>query len=140
VPREWVHKVVRKVQATNELYHWLSGSVDTPEKFRAKRPALARQVWASMEATDSRECRNCHGIDFMVPGAQATTAGKMHELAQRWGKTCIVCHKGIAHSLPDGFDSGAAQDLLHERMEKEKIDCRQCHKGMARPPSGQGWD
>jgi cytochrome c-type protein NapC len=139
VPKEWVHKVIRKVRATNELYHWLSGSIDTVEKFAAKRPALARQVWASMEATASRECRNCHGIDSMIPGAQAAIAGKMHELAQRWGETCIVCHKGIAHTLPEGFDRKAVQNALHERMEEEKIDCRQCHSGMAAPPSGEGW-
>ncbi len=140
VPREWVHKVIRKVRATNELYHWLRGSIDTAEKFAAKRPLLARQVWAGMEATDSRECRNCHGIEFMVPGAQAARAAKMHELAQSWGETCIVCHKGIAHSLPQGFDSAAVQDRLHERMEWEKINCRQCHAEMAAPPKGQGWD
>ncbi len=70
VPREWIHKVVRKVRATNELLHWLTGSIDSREKFEAKRFKLARQVWASMEATDSRECRNCHGIGFMAEEAQ----------------------------------------------------------------------
>jgi len=31
VPKEWVHKVVRKVHATNELFHWLKGSINTRE-------------------------------------------------------------------------------------------------------------
>ena len=44
VPREWIHKVVRKVGATKELFHWLIGSIDTPEKFEAKREELAREV------------------------------------------------------------------------------------------------
>jgi len=35
VPRSWIHKVVRKVLATNELYHWAIGSIDTREKFLA---------------------------------------------------------------------------------------------------------
>jgi len=36
VPRSWGAKVVRKVQATNELYHTLVGTIDTPEKFRGQ--------------------------------------------------------------------------------------------------------
>ena len=37
VPRPWVYKIIRKIQATNELYHKIVGTVDTPEKFEAKR-------------------------------------------------------------------------------------------------------
>ncbi len=33
VPRAWAYKVARKVLATNELFHWLKGTIDTPEKF-----------------------------------------------------------------------------------------------------------
>jgi cytochrome c-type protein NapC len=139
VPREWIHKVTRKIKASNELFHWVMGSIDTAEKFAAKRPALANQVWSAMEATDSRECRNCHGIKFMKYDAQPVKAQLMHALAEKWGETCIDCHKGIAHSLPNGFDENALMDRLHERMEKEKIACRQCHMDMAGPPKGQGW-
>jgi cytochrome c-type protein NapC len=139
VPKEWIHKVVRKVRATNELFHWVMGTIDTPEKFETKRPALAKQVWASMKATNSRECRNCHAIESMDRQAQTPQARNMHALAQRWGETCIDCHKGIAHSLPRGFDENALMDRLHERMEREKIGCRQCHVDMAAPPKGQGW-
>ncbi len=139
VPREWFYKVVRKVGATNELFHWMRGSIDTPEDFKAKRSELARHVWASMEATDSRECRNCHGGEFMSPDAQSATASAMHVLADYWGMTCIDCHQGIAHSLPQDFDKEAVMDRLHERMEDEKIDCDLCHEGMAKPPRGEGW-
>ena len=45
VPREWGHKVTRKVWATNELFHWMRGSIDTAEKFEARRGELARRVW-----------------------------------------------------------------------------------------------
>ncbi len=58
VPRDWYHMVVRKIRATNELFHWLRGAIDTREKFTAKRLDLARTVWTDMAATDSRECRN----------------------------------------------------------------------------------
>lgn len=60
VPKEWIHKFVRKIQATNELYHKMLGTIDTPEKFEEKRLELAENVWRSMKKADSRECRNCH--------------------------------------------------------------------------------
>ena len=55
VPKEWIHKVVRKIQATNELYHKFLGTIDTPEKFEEKRLELAKNVWKAMKETDSRE-------------------------------------------------------------------------------------
>ncbi len=139
VPRNWVHKVTRKVRATNELFHWLVGSIDTREKFEAKRASLAQFVWQSMKATDSRECRNCHSMEFMTEESQTTQAGLMHSLAVEWGNTCIDCHKGIAHSLPRGFDNNSFMDELHDRIENEKIECRLCHEDMVDPPEGEDW-
>ncbi|MCW9040886.1 MAG: NapC/NirT family cytochrome c, partial [Rhodospirillales bacterium] len=42
VPKEWVPKLLRKIKASNELYHKLAGTIDTKEKFEAKRLELAR--------------------------------------------------------------------------------------------------
>jgi len=115
VPKEWVHKVVRKVQATNELYHKALGSIDTPEKFEAKRLELARHVWASMKATDSRECRNCHDFDSMDYTRQGRRGMDQHILGEDKGLTCIDCHKGIAHSLPDMYEEDQSAVLaVHE--------------------------
>ena len=97
VPDPWVWKFVRKVQATNELYHWALGTIDTPDKFEAKRLTLAKHVWKAMKETDSRECRNCHSWEGMLQAGQKRRAWKQHELAQAEGQTCIDCHKGIAH-------------------------------------------
>jgi cytochrome c-type protein NapC len=97
VPREWFFKVRRKIQASNELFHHILGSVDTPEKFEAHRLELAQRVWAGMKATDSRECRNCHSAAAMDPHKQSPAAQVMRNMA---GLTCIDCHKGIAHKLP----------------------------------------
>jgi cytochrome c-type protein NapC len=104
VPREWVHKVVRKIQATNELYHKALGTIDTPEKFEAKRWVMANRVWDKMRETDSRECRNCHHLDSMDLEEQDRSARKKHAKAEEQGKTCIDCHKGIAHEYPDRPD------------------------------------
>lgn len=139
VPKEWGHKVIRKIRATNELFHWITGSIDSREEFEAKRPQLASQVWASMEKTDSRECRNCHEIGSMTEETQKPKASMMHSLAVDWGKTCIDCHKGIPHTLPKGYDNNALMDELHDRMEKEDIECRLCHEDMASAPKGEGW-
>lgn len=100
VPKDWVHKVARKIQATNELYHHFLGSVDTKEKFDAKRLQLAKNVWRTMKNTDSRECRNCHNFEFMDLLAQENRSSTLHQEAQKEGGTCIDCHKGIAHTLP----------------------------------------
>jgi len=97
VPKDWVHKFIRKIQASNELFHHFLGSVDTPEKFDKKRLQLASNVWSSMKATDSRECRNCHTIESMNPEFQRPRARKLHMEAMKNGNTCIDCHKGIAH-------------------------------------------
>jgi cytochrome c-type protein NapC len=100
VPKEWHHKVVRKIRASNELWHHLLGTVSTPEKFNDKRLQLAINEWARMKSTDSRECRNCHKFDYMDYSAQEPRASKTHQDALTAGKTCIDCHRGIAHKLP----------------------------------------
>ena len=104
VPKEWVHKIVRKVQASNELWHKALGSIDTAEKFEAKRLKLAQNVWRTMKKTDSRECRNCHDFESMDYTKQQHRATNGHIKGFDEGKTCIDCHKGIAHSLPDLHD------------------------------------
>jgi len=103
VPKDWTHKIVRKVQASKELYGKLVGTIDTREKFEAKRLTLARNEWRRMKAADSRECRNCHSFEGMNTGTQRPRAAKMHQIAQEDKSTCIDCHKGIAHHLPQGM-------------------------------------
>jgi cytochrome c-type protein NapC len=100
VPKEWIHKVIRKIHASNELYHHLLGSVSTKDKFNAKRLKLASNEWRRMKSTDSRECRNCHKFDYMDYASQEPRASKTHQDALTSGKTCIDCHRGIAHNLP----------------------------------------
>ncbi len=104
VPKPWVHKVVRKIKASSELYHKALGTIGTPEKFEQHRLTMAERVWEQMRATDSRECRNCHSFSTMELSAQDRYARKRHERAQEEGKTCIDCHEGIAHQLPAGVE------------------------------------
>jgi len=100
VPKDWSHKIVRKIQASNELLHKALGSIDTPEKFNAKRLQLAQNEWARMKKNDSQECRNCHNFTSMDYAEQNRRAAALHQVAFNQGQTCIDCHKGIAHTLP----------------------------------------
>jgi len=104
VPKTWIHKIVRKIKASNELYHKVLGTIDTPEKFEAKRLQLARNVWKAMKETDSRECRNCHDYKSMDYMSQGRRAVAQHIEGFDNGKTCIDCHAGRAHSLPAMYE------------------------------------
>ncbi|MHA7845887.1 cytochrome c-type protein NapC [Serratia sp. D1N4] len=101
VPHEWAPKMLRKLKASKELYGKVFGVIDTPQKFETHRLAMATNEWARMKANNSQECRNCHNFEYMDFSAQKTVAAKMHDKAIVEGKTCIDCHKGIAHKLPD---------------------------------------
>ncbi|MES2049515.1 MAG: NapC/NirT family cytochrome c [Pseudomonadota bacterium] len=103
VPKEWGHKMLRKAKASFEVWGKLVGSIDTKEKFEAKRMEMATHEWDRMKASGSRECKNCHSFDGMSPQKQKPKAQKNHEQAKKEGKTCIDCHKGIAHLLPKEY-------------------------------------
>jgi len=103
VPKPWIYKIKRKIEASNEVLHKILGTISTPEKFEEHRLQLAQHVWATMKATDSRECRNCHSVESMDPHKQTAAAQMMPE-AMKNGATCIDCHKGIAHKLPKDPD------------------------------------
>lgn len=104
VPRPWTAKLVRKIRATNELFHKVAGTIDTPEKFESHRLEMAERVWAEMLANDSRECRNCHDYGAMhFEKQRRRSAEKMREAVEE-GKTCIECHKFIAHAKPEDYE------------------------------------
>ena len=103
VPKDWTHKLIRKIQASQEIWGEITGYVDTPEKFEAHRMELATHEWERMKATNSRECRNCHSFDAMAGDIQKQSVYKKHMEAQSAGQTCIDCHKGIAHHLPKEY-------------------------------------
>lgn len=127
VPKDWIHKVTRKVSATNELFHKLMGSINTKEKFEAKRLELASHVWDIMKKNNSRECRNCHSFHSMALNKQKRNSRKKHKRAFENTMTCIDCHMGIAHNIAKDFDKDGR---LHEEFRKTKRPCSDCHKDM----------
>jgi cytochrome c-type protein NapC len=103
VPREWGPKMIRKAKASFEIWGKLTGAIDTKEKFEAKRMEMATDEWGRMKKNNSQECRNCHSFEAMSSELQKQTPYKKHMKAKEEGKTCIDCHKGIAHHLPKEY-------------------------------------
>ena len=102
VPHNWTDKIARKMQASKEVWGHLFGMIDSREKFLNRRLELAEHEWARFKANDSLECRNCHTPDSMDITKQSPRAAAAHQRFLFTGeKTCIDCHKGIAHQLPD---------------------------------------
>ena len=109
VPHNWTDKIARKMQASKEVWGKIFGTIDTRQKFLDKRLELAQHEWARLKSNDSLECRNCHTAGAMDFSRQAPRAAEMHTKYLLTGQaTCIDCHKGIAHELPDmtGVDPG----------------------------------
>lgn len=110
VPKDWTHKIMRKIQASKEVFGKITGVIDTKEKFEAHRLEMAEREWARMKSRNSIECRNCHSFDAMSPEMQKKTPYKKHMEAKAEGKTCIDCHQGIAHKLPKGYKKPGTEE------------------------------
>lgn len=103
VPKEFIPKMARKVAAIGEIYHHVLGTIDTREKYDEHRMWMASKTWEFMKSRDSQECRNCHGEGNWQLDMQSEKAQQYHSGALAKGKTCIDCHKGLAHELPPGI-------------------------------------
>lgn len=96
-PTDYMFKSFQKLMAARDIIGHLKGTIDTPEKYEAYRLEMAKRVWERMKERDSKECRNCHSFDRMDTEKQKDRSVVKHEGAIEDGKTCIDCHKGIAH-------------------------------------------
>jgi cytochrome c-type protein NapC len=120
VPKEFGPKMVAKILAYKDVVHEILGTIDTPEKFEARRWEMANRVWAKMQASNSRECRSCHDFAQMDLSAQDRSARKRHARADDEGKTCIECHKGIAHMEPDDPNEKEDTDEAGENQHADE--------------------
>lgn len=101
VPQEGWHYLKAKLIALKDVWYEMQGKLDSKEKFEAHRAELAKIVWDDMKATDSETCRSCHSFDAMEFSQQSKLAKQMHMDAVKNNQTCIDCHKGIVHFLPE---------------------------------------
>ncbi len=112
VPKPLLQKLKRKLEASNDLYHTLLGTIDSKQQFEARRLVLAERVWQRMQDNDSANCRNCHQHNAMQLDLQKTRARVQHLSAIENKETCIDCHKGIAHKA------------VHKKPQQPKTDER----------------
>ena len=109
----------RNAEESRELYGKVMGTIATPEKFAGERLRLAQNEWRRMKANNSQECRNCHNYEYFDYSVQGRRSNQMHQTGFAEGKTCIDCHKGVAHSLPPVDQDigvpreGVAPDVMH---------------------------
>jgi cytochrome c-type protein NapC len=96
-PVDYARKSTMKLIAARDVVGHILGTIDTPEKYEANRLEMAKRVWERMKESDSRECRNCHDFKTMDTAKQKDRSVVKHEGAVEDNKTCIDCHKGIAH-------------------------------------------
>lgn len=101
VPHDFSDKVARKMQASREVWGHLVGTIDTREKFKEHRIVLAQREWERFKANNSKECRNCHDYNSMDFDKMRVTSQMVMRRAAERDTSCVDCHKGIAHQLPE---------------------------------------
>lgn len=65
VPHNWSRKIARKMEASHDVWGWLFNTVNTPEKFEAKRLEMASREWKRFDRDNSLACKNCHNYNSM---------------------------------------------------------------------------
>ncbi|MGQ9369978.1 NapC/NirT family cytochrome c [Azospirillum sp. ST 5-10] len=141
VPKALGPKLLAKAMAAKDVWHTLLGTLDTPEKFEKNRLHLAKRVWAKLEATDSRECRGCHSPQAMDFHKQRPKAADQMQKGFAKGETCISCHKGIAHKLPDmssGYRemiAGLKADAAARSAKADTLFAMETAEFFAEPPA-----
>jgi cytochrome c-type protein NapC len=142
VPHEWTDKIARKMQASKEVWGTIFGTINTRQKFLDERLRLAKHEWARLKSNDSLECRNCHSSVAMDLSRQSPRAAEIHTRYLLSGEaTCIDCHKGIAHELPnmEGIDPGwkVPPELQGKELPRASVFDRL--ERVARSPHGLMW-
>ena len=108
VPHNWTDKMARKMQASKEVWGKIFGTINTREKFLAKRRELAEREWHRLKTNDSLECRNCHDFEYMDFVA-AHDVGRAINPALCEGQIEGSIHMGLGYALtedlpcPDGM-------------------------------------
>lgn len=125
IPSDPIDYVVTKIRASKDIYHeFVTGKIDTEEKYEEHRMAMAETVWEQLRKNDSATCRSCHDFDAMDTYEQSKEAAKMHQYAQENNQTCIDCHKGVAHFAPEAEMDSEALDNLLAQTENTSQDAK----------------
>jgi nitrate/TMAO reductase-like tetraheme cytochrome c subunit len=135
---DWPATFVAKFLASFELWNHFVDREYITERFEARRPELAKKVWAKFAATNARECKACHNYTNMVLEDQAPSARAVHPIAMKNDQNCLDCHKGLTHkSMVDlaqatSADNStmSAQAVSARGQEIYSENCALCHNNM----------
>jgi nitrate/TMAO reductase-like tetraheme cytochrome c subunit len=105
----------------------IRGVISTEEKFKKERAHMAQSVWDEFKANDSRNCRVCHKFTPAVVAKQKDAAKPMHQQVLEGKATCIDCHQGVAHQLPEGVSAIGGARTPKPHHVKAGIGCDACH-------------
>lgn len=137
IPKDYPYLLWYKAKAgIKDVIGEIRGVAATEELFNKRRLQMASHVWDEYKANDSLQCRQCHVITPEVVSKQNELARSMHKQVIDGKATCIDCHKGVAHKLPEGVVASAARTLKPHHV-KAGLACATCHgtAGVAAPPS-----
>ncbi len=85
------------MSSTGSIYQtFIAHSIDTPEKFEAKRAELAEREWARMKENNSATCRSCHNYDAMDHAKQHPEAARQRKITPLEEKVFIAA--ALAHN------------------------------------------
>jgi nitrate/TMAO reductase-like tetraheme cytochrome c subunit len=109
----WFELVWTKAVVSLDIIPEMMGKLDTAEKYEAHRAEMAESVWRQFKDNDSRFCRDCHVAEAMDLEAQERRTARRHSQMAENGETCIDCHYGIVHALPEN-----AEEIL-DQLDQE---------------------
>lgn len=101
VPKAFFPKLKTKIIALGDVYHMMAGTY-TLEKWDENRNKLAQSAYEKIKALDSATCKECHepGQWDIVAQPKRVVLNHNPDEWARNDKTCVDCHKGVAHSRP----------------------------------------
>lgn len=114
IPTDPIDYFITKIRASKDIYHeFVTKKIDDEDKYEEHRMAMAENVWKQLRTNDSATCRTCHDYDAMDTYEQSAESAKMHQYGIENNQTCIDCHKGVAHFVPEPeMDSEAFDNLM----------------------------
>ncbi|MEJ0078806.1 MAG: NapC/NirT family cytochrome c [Alphaproteobacteria bacterium] len=115
VPHNWTDKIARKMQASKEVWGKIFGTIDTRRQVPRSpaRACLARVGAHEGRTTRSNAATATRPTRWISPKQSPRAADTAPAAAVHRQKTCIDCHKGIAHHLPDMRGVRAGSSSAH---------------------------
>ncbi len=95
--------MVKRKTGSEQRHHdtFIAHSIDTPKNWKPNAWNLPSVNGRGMKENNSATCRSCHNYDAMDYARQHPEAARQMKVAAKDNQSCIHCHKGIAHQLPD---------------------------------------